>query len=274
MPGSWPEDLAPWRLWVVPAGIAFGFVGGEIGVIIVDGIGAAAGASLSDPTPAMAIAGSIVFDLCFLAAAVGLAWFTGHARPSDFGFRRVGWRVAIAGVVVAAIAYFVVTAVYATVFSIHATDKLPSAFGVSHSAAAVIGTAVFVCAIAPMAEETFFRGFLFGGLRRLRLPLAGRELGPWIAAVITGILFGLAHYDSAQPEFLIPLGFLGFVLCLVRWRSGSLYPGMALHGANNSLALGVQLHWSVAAIVGLILGSWAVIAAVTGPLGARTPALA
>ncbi len=274
MPASWPDDVPPWRLWVVPAGVALGFIGGEVGIIVVDGIGAAAGGSVSSPTPAMAIVGSIVFDLCFLAAAIGLAAYTGRARPADFGFRRVGWRPAITGVIAAAVAYYVVTALYATVFSIHATDKLPKEFGVSGSTAALVGTAVFVCAIAPMAEETFFRGFLFGGLRRLQATVAGRDLGPWIAAVITGILFGLAHYDSAQPAFLIPLGFLGFVLCLLRWRTGSLYPGMALHSANNSLALGVQLGWSVAAIVALIVSSWLLIALLVWPLGARTPALA
>jgi uncharacterized protein len=274
MPASWPEDLPPWRLWVVPAGVAFGFIGGEVGIIVVDGIGAASGASVSHPTPAMTIIGSIVFDLCFLGAAIALAAVTSRTRPADFGLRRVSWRVAVAGVAAAAVAYYVVTALYATVFAIHATDKLPKEFGVSHSTAALVGTAVFVCAIAPMAEETFFRGFIFGGLRRLPATVGGRELGPWIAATITGILFGLAHYDSAQPAFLIPLGFLGFVLCLLRWRTGSLYPGMALHSANNSLALGVQLGWSVAAIVALIAGSWLLIAALVWPLGARTPALA
>jgi hypothetical protein len=95
------------------------------------------------------------------------------------------------------------------------------------------------------------------------------DLGPWIAAVLTGILFGLAHTGSASSQYLIPLGFLGFVLCLVRWRTGSLYPCMALHSANNALALGVnQLNWSAPAIVGLILASWLLIAAVTGPLSA------
>jgi hypothetical protein len=274
MPASWPEDLPPWRLWVVPAGVAFGFIGGEIGIIVVDAIGAASGGSVSNPTPAMTIVGSIVFDLCFLAAAIGLAAATGRVRPADFGFRRVGWRIAAVGVVGAAIAYYVVTALYATVFAIHATDKLPSEFGVAHSTWALVGTAGFVCAIAPMAEETFFRGFLFGGLRKLQVSAGDRDLSPWIAAVITGILFGLAHFDSAQPEFLIPLGFLGFMLCLLRWRTGSIYPGMALHSANNSLALGVQLGWSVGAIVALIVGSWLLIAALVWPLGARTPALA
>jgi membrane protease YdiL (CAAX protease family) len=274
MPASWPEDLPPWRLWVVPAGVALGFVGGEAGTLVVDGIGAATGASVRDPTPAMAIAGSILFDLGFLGAAIWLAAITGRIRPADFGFRRVSWRVGVGAAAGAAVAYYVISWLYAAVVSIHATDKLPKEFGVGQSTAALIGTAVFVCAIAPMAEETFFRGFLFGGLRRLHATVGGRELGPWIAAVITGIVFGLAHYDSAQPEFLIPLGFLGFVLCLVRWRTGSLYPGMALHSANNSLALGVQLHWSVVAIVGLVLGSWAVIASLAWPLGARSPRVA
>jgi hypothetical protein len=47
---------------------------------------------------------------------------------------------------------------------------------------------------------------------------------------------------------------------------------MALHSANNALALGVnQLSWSALAIFGLVIASWLVIAAVTGPLSARAP---
>jgi membrane protease YdiL (CAAX protease family) len=274
MPNSWPEDLPPWPLWVVPTSILLGFVGGQVGIVLVDIAGSIAGASVSNPTPAMAIGASIVFDLGFLAAALWLASVTGHATPADFGFRRVSWRAGITSVAAAAFGYYGLTAVYSTVFNLTGTDKLPSEFGVGRSTWAVIGTAAFVCAIAPMAEEIFFRGFVFGSLRRLRVPLGGRELGSWIAAVVTGILFGLAHFDSAQPEFLIPLGFLGFVLCLVRWRTGSLYPGMAFHSANNALALGVQLHWSLPGIVALIVAAWALIAAIVWPLGARTPALA
>jgi membrane protease YdiL (CAAX protease family) len=274
MTASWPDDLPPWPLWVVPASILLGFVAGQVGIVGVDIAGSIAGASVSQPTPAMAIGGSIVFDLGFLGTAIWLASVSGRARPADFGFRRVSWRAAVTSVAAAAVGYYVLTAVYSTVFKLTGTDKRPSEFGVGRSTWALIGTAAFVCAIAPMAEEIFFRGFFFGSLRRLHVPLGHRELGPWIAAVVTGILFGLAHFDSAQPEFLIPLGFLGFVLCLVRWRTGSLYPGMALHSANNALALGVQLHWSVAGVVALVVASWALIAAVVGPLGARTPALA
>jgi hypothetical protein len=42
---------------------------------------------------------------------------------------------------------------------------------------------------------------------------------------------------------------------------------MALHSANNALALGVvTLTWSAPAILGLMIASWLVIAVVVGPL--------
>ncbi len=268
------DDLPPWGWWTAVPAAVVGFVLAEIFTTIVYAIGSGNGASTSHPTPAMEIVGSIVFDLGFIVAIVVVAHTNGGARPAAFGFRRVGWKVAIGSIAAAAIAYYVLTDVYSLVFSLHGSDKLPSGFGLRRSHWAVFGTAVFVCAVAPMCEETIFRGYLFGTLRKLHLGVAGRELGPWVAAVVVGILFGLAHTGSANPQYLIPLGFLGFVLCLVRWRTKSLYPGMALHSGNNSLALAVQLHWSVGASVALIVGAWLVIALVVGPLGARSRALA
>jgi membrane protease YdiL (CAAX protease family) len=268
------QDVPPWKLWAAPAALVAGFIVAEILTTIVYGIGSADGASTAHPPPAVEIVGSVVFDVGFIAAAIGVALITGGARPRQFGFRRVRPRTAVAAVLVAAVLYYVLTAVYSSLFALHAKDNLPSSFGLRTSTWATIGTAAFVCAVAPICEETFFRGFLFGTLRKLPIALRGHDLGPWIAAVIVGILFGLAHTGSANPEYLIPLGFLGFVLCLVRWRTRSIYPGMALHSANNSLALAVQLHWSVGAAVALMIGSWLLIAAVVGPLGARTPALA
>ena len=106
----------------------------------------------------------------------------------------------------------------------------------------------------------------------MRVVIAGRDVGTWIAAIITGLLFGLAHSGSAPGRYLVPLGFLGFVLCLVRWRTGSLYPCIALHSLNNALALGVgQLNWNAGQVLALVAGSVAVVLAVTLPLsGPRT----
>ena len=191
----------------------------------------------------------------------------GHSRPRDFGYRRVGFRRGFQAFVAAGLGYYFVTWAYSALFKLHRSDKLPSELGVNRSTAALVAAAVFVCVIAPIAEEFFFRGFLFGVLRRMRITVFGREIGTWVAAIITGVLFGLAHTGSASSQYLIPLGFLGFVLCLMRWRTGSLYPCMALHSFNNSLALGVnQLHWDAGEIIGLMLGSMLLIAAITGPL--------
>jgi len=255
--------------------VAVGFALGAVALILVDVAAAAGGSSLSHPTPAVSIAGDIVFDLAFVAAALYFASLGGRVRLADFGFRRAGWGITIKAIVLAVAGYYGLTAAYASIIHLTAKDKLPSDLGVTHSTAALVGASIFVCVIAPIAEEFFFRGFFFGALRRMRIEIAGRDIGVWVAALITAILFGLAHKGSAPLPDLIPLGFLGFVLCIVRWRTGSLYPCMALHSANNALALGVvQLSWTTPEIVGLILASWAVIALITGPLGARSPRLA
>jgi len=265
----------PWPAWTAPAALILGLALGALGTIIVDVIAHIGGSSLQNPSPAANIIADIVFDLCFVGAALWLVSWRSRPRASDFGYRRVSLPSAAKAFVLAAAGYYGLTAIYGTVLSLHQSDKLPSDLGVTHSTAALVAAAIFVCAIAPMAEEFFFRGFFFGALRNLPIRLGERDLAPWVAAVVTGILFGLAHLGSAPAEYLVPLGFLGFVLCLIRWRTGSLYPCMALHAANNALALGVQqLSWNAPEIVGLIFASWLVIAVVTGPLGRRYPALA
>jgi membrane protease YdiL (CAAX protease family) len=265
------QDQPDWKLWMAPAAIVLGLALGEVAVIFVDVIGAAAGSSFTHPSPAVNIIGNVVVDLAFVGAAVYFAASRPPLRVADFGFRRVSVPRGIIAFVSAGAGYYGLTAVYAQIFKLHGHDKLPSELGVNRSDAALVAAAVFVCVIAPVAEEFFFRGFLFGVLRRWRVRVAGRELGPWLAAVVVGLLFGLAHTGSASPEYLVPLGFLGFVLCLIRWRTGSLYPCMALHAFNNSLALGVnELHWPAWGIVGLIMASLLVIAATTGPLSGRT----
>jgi uncharacterized protein len=272
-------DVPGWAWWAAPAAIVFGLILGSVGTLIVDVIGGSGGSSVSHPTAVVSIIGDIVFDLCFVGAALLMVYVAGGIAgrlpsPAEFGFRRFDLKTAVVTFVLAAIVYYVVTDIYAVVFNLHGKDKLPSELSNTHNQTAIVLTAVFVCAVAPICEEFFFRGFLFGTLRKMRVTVAGRDLSVFISAVITGILFGLVHTGSASSQYLVPLGFLGFMLCIVRWRTGSLYPGMAMHSANNALALGIDdLHWTAPEIIGLMLGAWAVIALVVGPIGARYPAL-
>lgn len=89
----------------------------------------------------------------------------------------------------------------------------------------VMGALAGSVLIAPLCEEVFFRGFLFGGLLR--------GMRPVVAVALSALLFALAHglIGSFAPLLLI-----GVVLAVVRWRTGSLWPGMAIHICNNALA--------------------------------------
>ncbi len=83
--------------------------------------------------------------------------------------------------------------------------------------------AIFVVSIlAPFAEETIFRGFLYGVLRG-RFPYIG-------AAILSAAIFAALH---AQPLLFPSLLALGFVLCTLYEYSGSTYPGMIVHSLFN-----------------------------------------
>ena len=81
---------------------------------------------------------------------------------------------------------------------------------------------------APISEEICFRGMLFGGLRRSlpRIP----------AALLAGLVFGALHATTGVTA-VPPLIFLGFVLCLLYEKTGSIVPGMLLHALNNAVVL-------------------------------------
>ncbi len=87
----------------------------------------------------------------------------------------------------------------------------------------LIVTAVLV---APVVEETFFRGFVFAGLR-------ARYDWRW-AAAISSALFAAAHMEIT---FFIPAFMLGFLFAYLYQRSNSVWPGMILHTAMNGLAM-------------------------------------
>jgi sodium transport system permease protein len=88
-------------------------------------------------------------------------------------------------------------------------------------------------AVAPaIGEELFFRGYLLGALRG-RLPA-------WAAIALTGAAFGLFHASVGglvAVERILSSTFLGLVLGWVCWRSGSVFPGMALHVLHNALMI-------------------------------------
>ncbi len=59
----------------------------------------------------------------------------------------------------------------------------------------------------------------------------------------------------------MPLAFLGFGLCLLYRITGSLYPCIAAHSLNNSIAYGSLESWTFLQVIALIAGSLLLIGA-------------
>jgi hypothetical protein len=93
--------------------------------------------------------------------------------------------------------------------------------------------AVFTVLGAPFFEELFFRGVLLRSLARLFGNVAG-FVGPALAIVVTGVLFGLAHAESLQ---LLGLAFFGIILSLVSYLTGRLGMNMVAHATFNLMAV-------------------------------------
>ncbi|MFQ5507502.1 MAG: lysostaphin resistance A-like protein, partial [Planctomycetota bacterium] len=79
---------------------------------------------------------------------------------------------------------------------------------------------------APLVEELFFRGLLFGWLRRR----AGFETSAWIVAALFGAMHG-------EIQTMLPLALLGYMFCHLRVGKGGLWACIAAHAAHNTLAL-------------------------------------
>jgi membrane protease YdiL (CAAX protease family) len=231
-----PPEAPRWKPWMAWVALIAAFGGALMGALIVGVIGAVAGADISDPTPAVNISATVVQDLSFIGAALLFAGIAGRPLPEQFGLRPTRLWSAVGWMAVAFVSFYVITATWVAILGVDADDsKLPDELGVDDSTFAMLAVAFLVAVVAPIAEEFFFRGFFFTALRSWK--------GLWPAAILTGLVFGGIHVGSAEAAFLLPLGFFGFALCLLYHRTGSLYPCIALHCLNNSLAFGVSQHW-------------------------------
>ena len=211
------------------------------------------------------IGATIVQALGFIGFAVLFAHVTaGRASARDFGFRRTGLGSAIGLTALAWVTFLALTAIWSTALSLDQTDDLPQELGADESTAAAVAVLVMVTLVAPVAEEVFFRGFMFTALRRW--------LGLIPGALLTGVFFGGIHAGASEPAFLVPLMVFGVILCLLYWRTDSLLPPMVLHALNNSVAFGVTMEWPAWAVVLTMAGSSSLILAGALAISGRRPA--
>ena len=89
---------------------------------------------------------------------------------------------------------------------------------------ALAALAITATVLAPLFEETLFRGVL--------LPVLGQHWGRGWGVLVSALTFGLAHLSLGE---LTPLVVLGLALGWLRLRSGRLAPCVLMHGLWNGL---------------------------------------
>lgn len=104
----------------------------------------------------------------------------------------------------------------------------------SHNLPALACFGFTAVVLAPLFEETIFRGVL--------LPVAARQLGPGWGVLISAAVFAVAHLSLGE---LLPLLVLGLGLGWLRWSGGRLGSCVLMHALWNGLTFSnlVLLGW-------------------------------
>ena len=119
-------------------------------------------------------------------------------------------------------------------------------------------------AITPaICEEIVFRGYIQRQFER--------STGVILGIVLSGVFFGAYHLRLTQ---VLPLALIGVYLAYLTWRTGSLWPAIVVHFANNafSLTLGeyltqqpdfdIETLEQVDVPIGIVLGAGAALAGI------------
>ncbi len=107
----------------------------------------------------------------------------------------------------------------------NATQAQNTGFGHVNKTYELILAFITLVVVAPVAEETLFRGYLYGKLKKY-IPI-------WVAILITSALFGSLHgaWNVAVDTFA-----LSIILCLLRESTGGIWASILLHMIKNGIA--------------------------------------
>jgi len=157
-------------------------------------------------------------------------------RPRSLGFRLLSAANAFIGIGIGLAGLFVAGLISAALTSIvqnvsHRPVEAPKQITLqTHPATLVLAIVGFsVIVLAPLAEEAFFRGFVFRGLRRW--------LRPGWAIVLSAAVFGIAHLI---PLIMLPIFGLGVLLASIVQARKSIVPSIFAHATFNAIGF-VQL---------------------------------
>src|SRR4051794_3023738 len=206
-------------------GVAIGIAGGNID-------------NLQNNQP-LTIGLTLALDAVLVATPIATVTWLAHRRPplAGFGVRVPQWRSALVTLMVVYIGFWALTLIVALIFGDAKDQDIVTDLKSEDSIPVLAGFVVMTCLVAPLAEEFFFRGFLFRVL--------WERTNVTVATVVTAATFGLVHKPGGDWIGVAVLALFGAALCLLFWRTASLLPCIMLHSFHNSISFGFtkELPW-------------------------------
>jgi uncharacterized protein len=186
------------------------------------------------PIAVLSITGAGLLFLVPIAILIGAPYLVRRrlsTNRSVLGIdRRISWSDLGLGSVVFTAVYFILHGVDYVVTRLipalgHAQPHL-----IAHHAAPIyiIMALVPPVVMAPLSEELVFRGWLYGKLLKA-VPAVP-------AAVVTSLLFGLAHWYEYGWGGAIGATVISLFLCGLRSMTGKIWAGVLVHALWNALA--------------------------------------
>lgn len=182
---------------------------------------------------------TLVLDLALIGCSIAVVRWLAAGRPSPAAFGlRVPDRSQAFGWTLAVYASFWAFAIVVGLLAGEPEEQdIVTELKAEDSVLVLAGFAFMTCLVAPVAEEFFFRGFLFRVLHE--------RIGAILGVLITGVAFGLVHLPSGDWIGTIVLSLFGMALCVLFLRTSSLLPCIMLHAFHNSISFGFtkELPW-------------------------------
>jgi len=191
-----------------------------------------------------AVVSSLLMVLCvalLVAVCFELAFANRLRDPAAFGAARA--RRWVSGILIflpVGLVILVVTSILTSVIGLPGNNEIPTG---GSSLGYTLAIAVLAIFVAPWTEEMMIRGFLFSGLYR--------RFGFWPAAFVSAFVWSGLHLVWGV---LIIFTAEGMLLAWLRARTGSVLPGVGLHGTWNTLASAVSGGgWLPVPVLGLLM---------------------
>jgi membrane protease YdiL (CAAX protease family) len=189
------------------------------------------------------VALGIFFQLMLCCVLLVYLVHVRHLHPVElFGFTVVRWKLLAVTILLALIPMFIVVGTTA-VLSNEWLQKLAPGAQEQELVRAFVETddtvlrvliILAAVVVAPVVEETLFRGFIYGVLKRY-------TDAPF-AALISGLFFAIIHMHTGS---LLPLWVLALFFCAAYEFTGCLLAPMILHALFNSTSLvGMMMGWN------------------------------